>query len=414
MNTNIFIDENEDIFEAFEKAGLEYDTQKVQHLRFISNKQSNNYIGYYQFKSQGTYYKFYILPKTTPKTDDANQNKKNFINLLKTYYELKVKYKEIKAEEILDNVIDFSFDDKRERQNSDDVADFINYKYQDALNVIESFFKKHNHSILKEISFISQSIKDRLDLGKNIVELDKSKVHQTKKRAFIYSKYAVITMECLDYFLKKSLTKSTKSKVNKINSKLNNRYKIKDKFSFKVKQITSKKITKYFKTNEQQQLYSALLQLVGVENYFENNISKNIIKLHNQHSLFFRPEKLYEWIVYDKLLQMYPQYEIYKDSFGNGTCKQYSLAGIQRDSQPDFILQKDDEIIVADAKWKVLESKSSISFEDVAKLRRDTLLNNGTKSFLIYPDMSFDSGEFQMSFNDKEKFNFTLLLISPS
>jgi len=409
MTTSIFIDENEDIFEAFEKAGLEYDTQKVQHLRFISNKQSNNYIGYYQFKSQDDYYKFYILPKTTPKTDDENENKKNFIDLLKTYYQLKAKYKEINAEEILDNVIDFSFDDKEERQNSDDMDDFINYKYQDALSTIENFFKKHNHSILKEISFTSQSIKDRLHLSKNIAELDKSKIHQTKKRAFIYSIYAIITMECLEYFLKKELIKSTKSKASKLNSKLNNRYKTKDKFSFKVKQITSKKITKHFKTNEQKRLFSALLQLIGVENYFKSNTSKTIIKLHKQHSLFFRPEKLYEWIVYDKLLEIYPEYEIKKDGTREGTSKLYSLANIDRESNPDFILKKDDEIIVVDAKWKVLKSKKKIEFADVAKLRRDSLLNNSTNSLLVYPKVLFSRGEFKMLFEDKESFSFTIL-----
>lgn len=194
MTRNIFVDENEDIFQAFENAGLEYDNKKVQHLRFISQKQSNNYIGYYQFKSGDEYYKFYILPKTSPKVEDENTNKQNFITLLKTYYELKTKYKEIKANEIFDNVIDFSFDDKKDRQNSDDIDDFINYKYQDALNVVQEFFKNHNRSIQKEIDFISQSIKNKLHLKRNIIELDKSKIHQTKKSPFVYSKYAIIAL----------------------------------------------------------------------------------------------------------------------------------------------------------------------------------------------------------------------------
>ncbi|MDY0402201.1 hypothetical protein [Sulfurovum sp.] len=399
MTKTIFVDENEDIFEAFENAGLEYDRKKVEHLRFISRKQSNNYIGYYQFKSGEDYYKFYILPKTSPKVEDENTNKQNFINLLKIYYELKSKYKELKANEIFDNVIDFSFDDKQQRQNSDDLDAFINYKYHDALDVVEAFFKKHKSSLIKEIDFISQGIKNRLNLRKNITELDKSKIHQSKKIPFTYSKFAVITMECLDYFLKKELQKKTKSQAKKLNINLKNRFKTKENFEFHIKQITSKKIKKLFKTKEQLELFSALLQLVGVENYFESESSKEIFKLHNQHSLFFRPEKLFEWIVYDKLKEKYSDYEILKDGFKNGTTKKYLLADVHRDSNPDFILKKEDGIIVVDAKWKILENKSDISFEDVAKLRRDAILNNANESILIYPQVAFSENRLSLEFD---------------
>ncbi len=42
----IFVDENENIFEACQKQGVLVD---IKHLEFISKKSNNNYIGYYQF-----------------------------------------------------------------------------------------------------------------------------------------------------------------------------------------------------------------------------------------------------------------------------------------------------------------------------------------------------------------------------
>jgi hypothetical protein len=48
----------------------------ITHLKFISNKANNNYIGYYQFLQGEAYYKIYILPKTTPRVTNDETNKK--------------------------------------------------------------------------------------------------------------------------------------------------------------------------------------------------------------------------------------------------------------------------------------------------------------------------------------------------
>lgn len=392
MNKPIFINENEDVFDVLDKENIEYSKKIVQHLHFISRKKSNNYIGYYQFKQSNTFYKIYILPKTSPKVTDEKTNIKNFIDLLKLYYELKQKYKEIKTSEIFDNIIDFGFDTKEDRKNSDNIDDFINYKYIDALKVIELFFKKHNRSITKEVDFISQSIKNKLNLKRNIRELDKSKIHQIKKVPFLYSKIAIITMECISYFLKKDLDKNIRNKALLINSRVKNKFKTKENFDFKLNQITSKKIKKLFKTKEQLKLYTALLQLIGVENYYDDSESKDVFKLYNQHSLFFRPEKLYEWYVYDKLINQYPEYKILKDDYKDGTTEIYKVNQTPIDSKPDILIfnEKDKKLFVVDVKWKVLEKGKLPSTSDILKLKRDTEVRNYDAkevfSLLIYPD----------------------------
>ena len=410
MNSKIiFINENEDVFEVLDKENVEYSKKIVQHLRFISRKKSNNYIGYYQFKQNDLFYKLYILPKISPKVFDEKTNIKNFINLLKLYYELKSKYKEIKANEIFDNIIDFGFDTNDDRKNSDNIEDFINYKYLDALKVIEEFFKRHNRSINKEIDFMSQSIKNRLDLKRNIAELDKSKIHQIKKVPYLYSKIAIISIECINYFNTKDLNKTIKNRAKIINSKIKNKFKMKENFDFKLNQITSKKIKKLFKTKEQVKLYTALLQLIGVENYYNDSESKEIFKLYNQHSLFFRPEKLYEWFVYDRLVKNYPDYNILKDAHKNGTKKTYKINKLDIDSKPDILVIDNKRLFVIDVKWKILD-KDIPEISDMLKLKRDTevIVNDYKKvySLLIYPEVQEELYQEYLTLNDKSDFAF--------
>ena len=173
-----------------------------EHLAFISKKANNNYIGYYQFLKDEIYYKIYILPKTTPRVRDDTINKKNFINLLSQYYELKNKYHPIKCETQKNNIVDFAIDNKHKSNKSDSLDSFIEYKYDNALGVIKDFFKKHKNSLVKEKKFYAQNIKHTFDLKRNILEADKSKIHQRNKEQYIYSKLATISAEVLHYFFK--------------------------------------------------------------------------------------------------------------------------------------------------------------------------------------------------------------------
>jgi len=164
LTKTVFVDENENIFEACAEHGLSFSSAIRKHLKFISNKSNNNYIGYYQFLGEdGVYYKIYILPKTTARVkNDDELNTKNFIDLLSKYYELKKRHNSIKPEIVNKNIIDFSFENNKKENRSDGLDDFITYKYNDALKTIESFFKRHKNSLSKELKFHSQSIRHSL------------------------------------------------------------------------------------------------------------------------------------------------------------------------------------------------------------------------------------------------------------
>ena len=109
-----------------------------------------------------------------------------------------------------------------------------------------------------------------------------------------------------------------------------------------------------------------------------------MLKLHHQHAHFFRPEDLYEWMVYDKLIQEYG-----KEAVEMKSVYKYKIADKERNAEPDFVVTYKSEIIVIDAKWKVLKSKTNISFDDVVKLWRDRLLTEATKAVLNYPQIGF-------------------------
>ncbi|HIP27150.1 MAG TPA: hypothetical protein EYG80_05790 [Flavobacteriaceae bacterium] len=396
----IFVNENENIFEACANHELMVNAEIRKHLKFISHKANNNYIGYYQFLGEDdVYYKIYILPKTTPRVENNEElNKKNFIGLLSKYYELKQRYGSVKSKIVNKNIIDFSFENDKKENKSDELDDFIAYKYNDALQTIESFFKRHKNALSQELKFHSQSIRHRLDLKQNIIELDKSKIHQRKKEPYLYSKLAEISIEVLQYFIKhKEKNKVAKKLKNKIKSK----YSIDKNFSFKTKEIVSKKVLKLFKKSDEKELYLAFLTLLGIESYFEDNTYKEMIKLHNQHAHFFRPEKLFEWVVYDDLINKYG-----KDAVSKEHKQSYKLAGEDRESKPDFVIQYENVTMVIDAKWKILKTKKDITFEDVAKLRRDgIILDNISKSLLIYPQIEFDTRDITMNIDD---FRFTI------
>ena len=256
------------------------------------------------------------------------------------------------------------------------------------MHTIEQFFKKHKNSLSKEKRFYAQSIKHQFDLKRNILEADKSKIHQLKREPYLYSKLAIISVEVLHHFIKH---KGKDREAKKLKSRIGAKYKL-ESYSFKVKEITSKKVLKLFKSSDEKALYLALLTLLGVESYFEDNNYKEMLKLHNQHAHFFRPEDLYEWMVYDKLISKYG-----KEAVKMKSTYYYDIANKEREAKPDFVVTDGNEIIVIDAKWKVIESKTHISFNDVSKLWRDKKLTKASKAILIYPKIGFEEKSFSLN-----------------
>lgn len=424
-NLTYYVNENEDILNFLSANNISLPLSVQQQLAFISKKTSNNYIGFYQFMIEGKYVKFFIIPKIHKGLTDP-EKEANFFNFLAKYYELSDKYPQIKYNKIQGNIIDLVFNDFK-KENSSRIDDFIRYKYQYALNTLDKFFRKHNKTRTKITSYSSQSIINRIDLRRNVLNIDKSNVYQIKKEVEPYSTIALITIEALQRFKKEKVVLFVKDfdilnqKTNSILNCINKKYKYNPNFVFKDRDIITNRIMKLFKrNNELKDVFEALLIIIGLEHFKSEDYSSEIQKLHNMLALFFRPEDLYEWIVYDYLKFTYPQSVIFNDAINKETSEDYHLETSKgkyiRKSEPDFIVLDNGLMTIVDAKWKILEVIDDIKFGDISKLERDYILrkqkyqDNQINAHLIYPKIQFDPSEYNpISQSSSPDFEFEIL-----
>ncbi len=399
-----YIPENEDVLTFLEQKDIVLSDASRSQLSFISQKTSNNHIGYYQFQLDGQYVKFFVVPKIHQNLNELDKEKA-FFHFFSNYYRLAQDYPQIKDNKVKGNIVDMSFDKELADKLSGRIDDFIRYKYEYALKILDVFFKKHTKTQHKHIAYASQSINNKIDLKNNIRSLNKANVHQTKREAEAYSEIALIAEQALKHFKAEKIEHIEYNKdvlLSKTNSVLNTikkRFKNVGTFNFKDRDVITNRISKLFRGNKAlKEVYEALLIIIGLEHFQSQEAGQEIQKLENMVALFFNPADLFEWIVYDHLKKQHPNAEIQKDGLDKGTSKPYQiLTGakvIEKTSNPDFILIETAYISVIDAKWKVLESIEKIKFDDIAKLQRDWLIrkneHQNVRATLIYPKIDFN------------------------
>ena len=151
-----------------------------------------------------------------------------------------------------------------------------------------------------------------------------------------------------------------------------------------------------------------MLKLTGKEHYYNGDVQREIQKEDEMISIFFQPEKLYEWILYDELVtnKIFDYDEVLKD--GKDDIKLLFKLVPDYDkktysSEPDLVIIKGNDKYPVDAKWKVLKTKSASFDNDIAKLRRDAKIRGVNKGYLIYPEID-ESSKFQL--NTEYKYDF--------
>lgn len=401
---NIFISENESKEKVFDELTHTLDIQKFKdEISDIFKKVNNNYVGYYLFEDKKQYYKIFVLPKHIykPKNDGENiEVIKQFVEYLKIHYKLKVKYDEYEPNSLnLKSSFELAFDSLEDTLFAQDIEQFIFYKYQSLLSDILKFFDTHKaHKRIKK-GYISQTIKYNLNLAKNIKESNKTKIHQDKIEEIIFSQIATITFGVMKLFNRSKLNLIKEQKLqndlhqlsSRIKNILQQKYQIEKGFDLTINKLLSSQNFKYFrKKKDSLSLYVNLLSLFGIENFYDEKENKQLDRSISSESLFFRPEKLYEWIVYDYLKEQYKNYEIYKDKLEIGTTKKYKINDSEIKSEPDIILKdiSNNILYIIDAKWKLL-NKDNPDIDDILKLKRDSKVRSTSVkniySLLIYP-----------------------------
>jgi len=431
----IFLKENEkDIFRSLQNQGI--DTTKFEH-HFIDlfNKMYNNEVGYYIFEQDEQIYKIIILPKTIDEKSPTVQ--KDFVNYLLHYHRVNNKYKFDKTKQIPNSLLSLAFEENNDDKNNshNPIEEFEYYKYKSILESIEVFFKRHKNYKKVQVDYRSQDIKYKLNLSKNIKELDKTKIHQTQSIEMMYSQIATITHGALKLFAKRRIDiikdvqykKQLIQETKKVISFIAKKYPIDKNYKFSLSKLNNSKTTKvYSKKSDTKLLLVDIKSLFGFEQMYEdNNLYVNNRYDLTTTSFFIDPILFYEWYVYD-ILKDFASTNNYKILFDkdkeNKTIIEYDLISkmfekdTARSSNPDYILIDEEKKIkiVLDAKWKNIEKLGDIKSSDFLKLKHDaSLLENSYKTipYLIYPNYLSNEDKISISKDDNQAFNFGILQI---
>jgi len=430
----IFLKENEkDIFLSLRNQGI--DTKIFENrLADLFNRVYNNYVGYYIFKQNDALYRLIVLPKTI--SIDSDTKEKDFVNYLLHYHRINSKYGFDETKKIEKSLLSLAFKNNNDENNSHlPLAEFEFYKYKSILESIEKFFKKHKNYKKMKVEYSSQSVKYKLNLQKNIKELDKTKLHQTRSVDIMYSLISTITYSALKLFLNHKLNdfeneqkRLLLSQCKNIKSFIAKKYNLDKGYKLTLTKLNSFKIEKAFKTtNMTQKLLVDIKSLFGFEQMYDDTY----VSVNNRYDLsttsfFIDPIFFYEWYVYD-ILKAYADESKKVILFDKSKVREYKTTrpyklisleeSVKKESKPDYVLvdEKEKIKIVIDAKWKKIESLVKISSSDYLKLKLDSSLLRDDKfsvsSYLVYPSAKIKNNRLHIATNDKVYFNFNILEI---
>ncbi len=416
--TSYFIHENEDmagfiLSHKLADFGIAYNE--------ILKNRNNNRIGYFQASVKtGEYIKIYVLPKTVALNNDGQSNLlSQFNSYFSEYFRLRRRYAAKGYTELKDNLIDTG------RAKIESIEDYMSRRYDMALTEVQDFFRRHNKEHLETEYFFSQEITSGINLKKNVVEINKSNIHQARERQLNYSRIAEIATGVLTVFAREkvpllgntSLENQVKQLHNLIHRYLRGKFKLNNR-KLSTPALYSKLNGKEFKKSRRlERLQENLLVLLGVET------ADSGYKVSNVDSIWFSPEYMYELSVREQLEQL--QHKLDFTYQFKLTQNFYLKAGGQHvytnNSIPDNVLDSNTKgRIIIDAKWKILRGWSDIAFDDVMKIYRDRkVFGEPSKALpiaiLAYPrvEIPLTNRQLPLSYSFNGEVEFYILQFTP-
>ncbi|RJX72893.1 hypothetical protein DZ860_06970 [Vibrio sinensis] len=395
-------------------------------LKQIQRNSNNNLIGAYQFAIEGGGYNTII---TVPKFCDIyNCSQEDMDLLFVKYMSL---YRDLVKEgykgkrQLDDNIRDFNLNDVT------DLDGAMKIKYVQSLKEIKRFFHSHKSVSNKRNNFHSSSISNAIDIKKNILEINKSKIHQYNEVEFNYSEIANVAYVCLNHFRKQvqpmlgaceAIDKEIKQLSGFLKRHVVKRFKIDNKY-FQIHSLVRPNIRKLFKnSSDKNKLYTNLLTLVCGD-----TIDSADKKITNLISLYFSPEIMFEMHV-ERLLNQSSDYSVKNQPIIQSNLQLFNEDGQEseptvlstHDNRPDHLVSINDNdlVIVLDSKWKKITQYSQIVETDVLKLVRDRRAisikeeykNKRVLQGLVYPELPANLEEFKsLSFDYDSKESFFIL-----
>ena len=422
MYKTIFIKESEkDVFGVLEEHGLDVSVFQY-HFSDLFKRLYNNQVGYYIIKQDEVVYKLMVLPKTIQKSEDAERE---FVNYLLHYYRINNIYGFDQEKKIPNSLLQLLFESNNDQNSSHDRLDEFEFQKQKAiLLAIEAFFKRHKNSKRIKVNYVSQSVKHKLDLKRNIRELDKTKIHQTQSQEVVYSLMATVSFYALKLFtayLNANHKDELLLEVRRIKNFLLKKYAVDKGYKLSFNALQGLKVTKIFsKTLENRELLVNLKSLFGFEQMYQDK--KQRVEYRDDFkttSLFIDPIKFYEWYVYD-ILKKYADANGQNIEFdkNEGTATYYFLNEEKKSSNPDYILtdEENKSKIIIDAKWKNIKKLGDISSNDYLKLQIDSSLldknNYVTTSYFVYPYLGMGNSLLRITVDENAIFDFSAIEIN--
>ena len=392
MTTTHYLPENADVLGTLTRRGVSVPPHLTERLASISAKTHNNYVGYYQFRDGATYHRLLVVPKIF---DDPTTYEVDFVRLLKRYVQINARHgSPVDPLRLEGNVLDLVFAPQA-LDCVQTVPEFLELSYREALRTLRRFLRRTAPVRRTFQTYTAPTLRHRIDVPQNVRRLDKSQLAQTRPRDPRYAALFAVLRAVHRHFLRHRLP-HLEAPAQLRTLALHNlrtpalRSTAAD-FRFRVHDLPTQRIRRLFRgSNELRLVYRAALQLSGAEQFIGAGLGHPPIRLDGMTALFFRPEQLYEWLVYDALLAR--GWTVARQDGRAYTLFRDAVPLALRESRPDFIARRGAQTVLVDAKWKVLRQPADLEFGDIAKLERDWRLRRDevTQCWLVYPKIAFE------------------------
>lgn len=382
INTFVF-SENDNLYIKLVEKGIDVRRIKNQ-IKNISAKVHNNKIGYARLESDFGIIKVIVCPKVF----DYNEN--DFLSFFNSALNVINKYKDKARYFKVDNtLLNLAVLKEKENEKSLSFDSLLELKFKVSLNEISVFFKRKNFRSYKKVSFYSNSIENELDLVSSIRDPIKSNIHQYKRLFDLDTQIAESSLMVIDLFIKKNkhyISPETIALAKKVYSKIKKDYGIK-RVKTTINQFMHHSFGRLFNTQKKKELFHNLLNLLSQEDFFNTSYGSSLEdRFTNSSSYFFEANIIFEYLVYDWLVNSFPEDNIkIKPRLSQDI---YSKSGVKVGevrSEPDFLHENNGLSHIIDAKWKVLNKLGSSFNYDVLKSKRDLELFKADDIYLVYP-----------------------------
>lgn len=377
----IIVGENDNIYQTLLEHKINI-TPYTKQLKVIGAKVYNNKIGFARLVSATEQIDLIICPKI------IGRDKQRFTQFINLFIELKQKHPallkqfDVKSYELEYKLIQSFSAIKEPMDLLDNNIIFI-------LDFISKYFK--NSTIYKKqtVKFKDITLQGELDIIACILDPLPTAIHQTHTRDRLDSLQAKIVLNALNllyrdhqYLLNNQSTKVLRTLIKFLVHKFHIQTEL-----VKADIFLTYNFSSLFTGKKARLVYGFLKILLGIQqgNDFKKKNSHLILDSFSTTEIFFEANLFYEVICYDYWMCNKIDEIAFKKRYSYRYVDHKGESIVELQADPDYIIQNQGDIIVADAKWKILNSIDAKFSADFMKLHRDSKLAGARIGWLVYP-----------------------------